>query len=272
MKAHIITIATIEKLNFGWSSAHGIRVWSDWVIVIVPGIVTDRSDLCGVSDWVVSNFYLLKTDTDLHWSANGKLTACTGLALWSASHLSRLHPSFLHYLILTCASVRDKCRGSLLLFPLLLSFYAMFPFASVSLTLALSLQGTVLLPFRGQSSLHCWRQVAKDTSTQSQTLNVIRWKRCVERGERGSSSGRIWSVGSQTTPLCCIENTKHPLLPATWSVPVVDRVWFFVFEIYAGLSPHAHVSSAVFVFCAAVHLSALNAGLTLNLNRHGAAG
>lgn len=43
-------------------------------------------------------------------------------------------------------------------------------------------------------------------------------------------------------------------------------------EIYDGLSPHAHVSSVVFVFCAAVHLSALNAGLTLNLNRHGAAG
>lgn len=43
-------------------------------------------------------------------------------------------------------------------------------------------------------------------------------------------------------------------------------------EIYAGQSPHAHVSSVVFVFCAAVHLSALNAGLTLNLNWRGAAG
>lgn len=143
----------------------------------------------------------------------------------STSHLSRFLPSFLCYLIPTCTSVRHKCRGSFLLFLLLLSLYAMFPFASVSLALALSLQGTVLLPFRGQISPHCWRQVAKDTSTQSQTLNVIRWKRCAERGERGSSSGRIWSVGSQTTPLCRTENTKHPLLLATWSVLVVDGVW-----------------------------------------------
>lgn len=105
------------------------------------------------------------------------------------------------------------------------AFIPGFHFPPVSLSLALSLQGTVLLPFRGQSSLHCWRQVAKDTSTQRQSLNIIRWERWAESGERGSSSGRIWSVGSQTTPLCSTENTKHPLLLATWSVPMVDGVW-----------------------------------------------
>lgn len=112
------------------------------------------------------------------------------------------YPAFnpsLRNLALNCKSVRDEHSDSFLQASFLPSLSASFPSPFISRTLAFPLHGTVLLPCWGQSSLHCWRQVAKDTSTEKHSLNVMRWERWAERGERGNSSCTLWSLGSPTT-------------------------------------------------------------------------
>ena len=150
--------------------------------------------------WDQSNFYQLRSDTDLHWSTNTKLVASTGLAPWFTSHLSHFLPLFdseLCSLILAYTSVHRNHWDSFLHSPFLASFSASFPSPSISLALAFPLHGTVLLPCWAQSSLHCWRQVAKDTSTERHSLNVMRWERWAERGERGNSLYGHWAARQQ---------------------------------------------------------------------------
>lgn len=144
------------------------------------------------------------------------------------------------------------------------AFIPGFHLPPVSLSVALSLQGTVLLPFRGQSSLHCWRQVAKDTSTRRQSLNVIRW-----RDEWREGRGAVALVGSGQWAArqhpCAAQRTQN--IPCCW--PHGACPWWtgsaHTGSLCRGLSIcslHARVSGVVFMFCAAAHLSgsALNGG------------
>lgn len=85
--------------------------------------------------------YQLKSDTDLHWSTNAKLAACTGLPLSNTSHLSYFLPLFnplLCSLILTSPSVQDKHCNSFLHSPFLSSLFASFPSPSPLLSLSMA--------------------------------------------------------------------------------------------------------------------------------------